>query len=130
MPDEQTWAADKYLDKQPDLAGSYGYGGYGPDHVLVVRFTGDIPRHRAELRRLYPGLLCVEPGRYSTRQLGETGWQLWDDPVLKGSLMRSGQPAANEVDAMVVVADPATLRHVADRWGDMVHVTGWFHPVG
>ena len=100
--------------------------------VLNVAFTGDLARHRAELRRLWGGRLCVTRLPRSYRKLqriqdeldGAVGRSLGVE-VLKTGLVDN----ENAVHLEVVVLDQAAREAIRRRYGDAVRVTAKLTPV-
>jgi hypothetical protein len=94
--------------------------------VLNVAFTGDLARHRAALRRLWGGRLCVTRLQHSYRELqriqdeldGAAGRSLGVE-VLKTGLMDD----KNAVGLDVVVLDQEAREAIRRRYGDAVRVT-------
>jgi hypothetical protein len=69
-------AAHRMVNAQPDFAGARlgrltpPDGTNDPDKVvLIVRFTGDLARHEAEIRAVYGGVICVIAGERSVADL-------------------------------------------------------------
>jgi hypothetical protein len=100
--------------------------------VLNVAFTGDLARHRAALRRLWGGRLCVTRLQHSYRELqqvqdeldGAAGRSLGVE-VLKTGLMDD----KNAVGLDVVVLDQEAREAIRRRYGDAVRVTAKLTPV-
>jgi hypothetical protein len=103
------------------------------EFVLNVAFTGDLERHRAELRPLWGGRLCVTRQQRTYRQLrriqdelqGEVGRQLGLRVLSTGI-----REDANAVSLEVVVLDPPARRAIDARYGaGAVEATAMLVPV-
>ena len=101
--------------------------------VVNAAFTSDLERHEAELRRHWPGPLCVTRHARSYRELariqnelsGAAGRSLGLE-VLRSSVME----VDNVLDAEVVVLDERARKAVEARYGKAVRLTAALNPVG
>jgi hypothetical protein len=112
-------------DDQPPAAGEL---------VLNVAFTGDLPRHEADLREVWAGPLCVVRPERTVSALravqdaldgggaGDLGVEvLWSSTLERQQVVELG----------VVAASPEQLRAVEQRYGaGVVRVVPGLRPVG
>ena len=98
--------------------------------VNTVAFSGDLDRHRAELRALWGGPICVVEHQHTTAELDEiltsltqhTWPQLGDRRLVSGGT----DPVDDVVNLEVVAATPAIQHFVDAKYGaGVVRVTGW-----
>lgn len=114
----------------PDASYSYVSGPQG--RVLNAAFTGHLARHRAALRKLYSGPICVIRGHRTARSLTALAYRVGRDLRL---LARHGidvfvwGPDLDRMSMTVAVADPAGRRYLHHRYGNFVEVHGTLHPV-
>jgi hypothetical protein len=121
-------AANLLAESQPDFAGLWvkilkttpGVDVYGPhDLVLIVAFTGDLERHRAELAEVWGGPLCMVKHQRSMAELlriqeefsspNEWGLQLLGSNV---------DVVHNLVEVSVVLFDEQTRARIDARYGE------------
>jgi hypothetical protein len=129
------------LQTPPDYAGSWvdestntkGTAGDPMNAVFTVAYTGDLDRHRAELRELWGGPVCVIQRSRTEASLrvvlqdlsGERGRALGVD-VLDGSV----DDVRNIVTCRVFVADTSLQQRVDETYGEgIVELTGALQPV-
>jgi hypothetical protein len=145
MADQQAFS--EHVNAQPDVAASWvdqsvnpawtGPGPFGEDvarqlndpaqTILVVAFTGDLDRHRAELEAMWGGMLCVTQMEHTRSELADVQMRLANDPDLD-VLGTATVEMANRVEVFVIAADDATVTLVHDRYGDLVDVRGALQP--
>ena len=126
---------------QPDSAGMWvdsttpvdGAVNLSPETVMTVAFTGNLDVHRAQLRALWGGPICVVQRPHSTAELhliaqalsGAVGTQL-------GLHVEYALTDAvnNRVELSALVATPAEQRQLDEKYGSgVVHLTGVFTQV-
>lgn len=116
---------DEAVQTDPELSYLYvsGHGG----RVVDVAFTGHLARHRAQLRRLYAGPLCVIRGHRSQRSLLLLERRIGADRTLlarHGVVVFSWGPSLDREQLQVAVADPAVRAFLRHRYGPALTVTG------
>ena len=100
--------------------------------VLNVAFTGDLARHRAQLRRLWGGRLCVTRLQRGHRELQGIQDELAGavGRSLGVKVLRTGPvDSENAVYLEVVVLDQEAREAIRRRYGDAVRVTAKLTPV-
>ncbi|HEX6130893.1 MAG TPA: hypothetical protein VF044_04130 [Actinomycetota bacterium] len=120
-----TWIS--YLDEAPADPEDPG------PYVLVLGFTGDLERHRADAEATWGGPLCVFEQTHAHRELVSIQRDVEDALAGAGAeLLWSGiDVTRNRVDVGVVVATPELERTLAERFGDgAVHLEPALRPVG
>jgi hypothetical protein len=129
--DEARSAALQYADRQMDHAGTW----IGPDHeTLNLTFTGDIARHRREIRAVWGAKLCVARQPRLAGDIGRVAGELHDDPAVAvaGIYVTSthGDPIRNRAHANVFIADAAAQYWVDHKYGKgMVYLQPFLNPV-
>jgi hypothetical protein len=126
-------AASTMVNAQPDFAGSWlgrltpPDGTNDPDKVvLVVRFTGDLARHEAEIRAVYGGAICVTAGKRSIAEL--TRIQI--EEAGKPGMTSSVDPVTGTLGIEIFVGTQAHQRDLDARYGPGVIVlTGLLLPI-
>jgi len=91
----------------------------GP-YVLVLGFTGDLDRHRAEAAKLWGGPLCVFEQHRTFRELRSIQRGLEDVAADVGAEMTFSDVdiSSNRVEMGVIVTSPELERVLADRFGE------------
>lgn len=126
-------AALGYASAQPDHAVSWiddsiGDGSGDPTQsVLNFRFTGGLERHRAALRAIWGGPLCISQGERSQAKM-----KAIEGDVLEGlEELYSGVDAfASVVHVQVILAEPGLQEELDERYGQgLVEVTSALQPV-
>jgi hypothetical protein len=129
------------VSSPPDYAGSWvdestntkGTAGDPSNAVFTAAYTGDLDRHRAELRALWGGPICVIQRARSEASLaailpelsGEKGRALGLD-MLDGYV----DDVHNVVRCRVFVSDASLQQRVDDAYGEgVVELTGVLQPV-
>lgn len=112
-------AAVDYAEAQPDL----GMDWYSDTmRVFNVAFTGDLDRHRAEIRQRYSGPLCVVRSRYSRAGLQATDDKLLAAARAAGIHVIEGSVGLDVIDLDVVWADNASIASLRRRWSPALRV--------
>ena len=136
-------AALEYAHDQPDFAGAWldqsinpAAAEERPDEsvmndparlVLNLRFTGDLPRHEAEIRSYWGGALCLTEADRTLRDLERIQQALQEEPDALSSDIDTVQ---GTVGLTVPAADPALQASLDRRYGEgTVVVTGRLRPV-
>ena len=133
----------EYAHVQPDFAGAWldqsinpAASQERPDEeamndpsklVLNLRFTGDLPRHEAEIRARWGGALCVSEADRAAQELERIQQELTEElePLSSGISTVQGT-----VGLTVPVADPSLQASLDERYGEgTVVVTGLLRPV-
>jgi hypothetical protein len=123
--------AVRYARRAPEFAGLWATG-----TVLNVAFTGDLGRHRREIRARWGGRFCVTRFARTYRELRRVEARLRRDgrsSALAGVELTGAETSEtrNVVAAGFVIADDVTRRWLAARYGAAVVAThGWLRPVG
>ena len=136
-------AALEHASAQPDFAGAWldqstdpAAAEEEPDEeavddpaevVLNLRFTGDLPRHEAEVRAHWGGALCLTEADRPVQELERIQQELTDELEPLSSGIDSVRGA---VGLTVPVADPSLQASLDERYGEgTVVVTGLLRPV-
>jgi hypothetical protein len=120
----------------PDFAGLWvdqqsQVGDPGRD-VMTVAYTGDVERHRAELRAIWNGPFCVIQRARSLADLLQIQREF--PSVAQGlglkDVSSEVDPVRDRVEATVFVADPAAQQALDHRFGSgVVVLSGELRPV-
>jgi hypothetical protein len=153
LSDEASEEATAYARSQPTFGGTWvdssinpkwRSGPYGYDEatamelgnprklVLNFLFTKDVERHRATLRQLWGGPLCVSEAVRTSAQLGRIQKDLEKDLGSDASpiLMAYADEVHGVVRVEVTVADPQLQASLDERYGEgVVVLTGALTPV-
>jgi hypothetical protein len=125
--DEQ--AMWEHANAQPDIAASWiDQQSVAGQTIVVVAFTGDVERHRADLESRWGGLLCVTQMAHPRAELRDVQHRATADDDL-GVLGSWVDEMRNRVVLFVTVADERVLQLVHDRYGELVEVEGALQPV-
>jgi hypothetical protein len=97
--------------------------------VLNVRFTGDLRRHEADLRRVWGGALCVSQAKRSMADLRRIQNELSSrDP--KAMISSAANDLTNTVEVTVFLARESQQRDLDARYGaGTVVLNGWLRPI-
>lgn len=117
--------AETAADAAPDASYLYVSGHHG--RVLNAAFTGDLARHRAALRKLYSGPICVVRGHRTARALTALSNRIGRDSTLlarHGIVLFEWGPVLDRMSMDVALADPAVRRYLHHRYGSFVEVHG------
>ncbi|GAA4984151.1 hypothetical protein GCM10023317_08690 [Actinopolymorpha pittospori] len=122
---DQRQDAITYAEGQPDV----GYV-WLTEHqrVLNASFTGDLERHRRELRALYPGPLCVVEAAASIADLRSLQRSLHvDQDVLeaRGIVVLGSSIPRGSVVVIAAAAGPEEVDFLKERYGPLLMVTSW-----
>lgn len=133
-------AANELAERASDFAGLWvkilkttpGVDVYGPnDLVLIVAFTSDLERHRAELAEVWGGPLCLV--KHERRMADLLRIQKEFSPPNEWGLRLLGSSVDvvhNDVEVTVVVFDEETRARVDARYGEgTVRLTSALTPV-
>lgn len=118
-------------DAAPDASCLYVSGHQG--RVLDAAFTGDLARHRAALRKLYSGPICVVRGHRTARSLTALSNRIGRDSTLlarHGIVLFQSGPDLDRMSMDVALADPAVRRYIHHRYGSFVEVHGRLRQLG
>ena len=137
--------ANAYAQRQPDLVNSWvtHFDPSNPDDtgldefdpvIFNAVFTGDIERHEAEIRKLWPGPLCVVEGEGPTkRELSRirTQAEAYVAGELRLRMLGSSCCGVEPVIEIEVVADPEGAGQAAldARWPGLVRLFPALRPV-
>jgi hypothetical protein len=138
--------ANAYAQRQPDLVTSWvthfdpsdpgdtGFDEFDPVIFNAV-FTGDVERHEAEIRKRWPGPLCVVEGEGPTkRELSRirTQAEAYVAGELRLRMLGSSCCGVEPVIEIEVVADPegAGQAGLDARWPGLVRLLPVLRPVG
>jgi len=95
--------------------------------VLNVRFTKDLARHEAEIRKVWGGALCVSAAKRTQAELTRLQDQLIGTPGMTSS---SVDILSGTVEVRVFVATQARQRELDARYGPgLVRVVGELKPI-
>jgi hypothetical protein len=111
--------------------------------IVVATFTGDLARHEADLRQLWPGALCVAKASVSAADLAAIATEISAGIDNKGTLTlpngvtlhvltfgQSGNPVTGTVDYDVVIAEPGAQAYFDETYGaGRVVLHAALHPV-
>jgi hypothetical protein len=132
-------AAYTMVNAQPDFAGSRlgrltpPDGTNDPDKVvLVVRFTGDLARHEAEIRAVYGGAICVIAGERSIAELTRIQHEEAGEGVAASErrMTSSVDPDTGTLRIEVFVGTQARQRELDAKHGPgVVVLTGLLTPI-
>ncbi len=144
----------EYVDTQPDHVGWYYDRSLNPDvdsgiddphkFIIVALFTGDIERHEAALKEIWPGALCVAEAERSAAEVEAIATQVLaglgpdSDLVLPNgttlhvySYSPSGDPLTGTVPIDVWVVPPGAQEYFDATYGPgIVVLNGQLVPVG
>lgn len=94
--------------------------------LLDVRFTEDLARHDADIRKVWGGALCVSLAKHPYAELVEVQNQLSGDGVLNSST----NAVTGTIDAEVLVATQERQRGLDAKYGSgLVHLIGALDPI-
>jgi hypothetical protein len=118
--------AIRAAEREPDHTGAWiddpseAVGGQAGPAVLVLGFTGDLERHRAEIAAIWGGPLCVVQQDRTMRELRATQDGLdWAAREVGAQMLWSSiDVTTNRVELGVVVTSAALESALADRFGD------------
>jgi hypothetical protein len=97
-------------------------------YVLNVTFTKDLPRHEAELRKVWGGALCVSKAPRSMKQMERIRGEV--EPQVKGMLYSSIDELTDVLSITVPIATTAQQRDLDSRYGEgAVALESWFEPI-
>ena len=136
-------AALEHASAQPDFAGAWLDQSINPaaaeeepdeeamddpaELVLNLRFTGDLPRHEAEIRSYWGGALCLTEADRTLRDLERIQQALQEEPDALSSDIDTVQ---GTVGLTVPAADPAQQAPLDRRHGEgTAVVTGRLPPL-
>jgi hypothetical protein len=111
--------------EQADLSYLYVSGRMG--EVADVAFTGHLAQHRAALRKLFSGPLCVVRGARTQHSLVALETRITHDQKLlarHGIIAFSWGPFLDREQMSVAVAGPAVRAFLRHRYGAFLDVTG------
>jgi hypothetical protein len=117
-------------DAAPDASYLYVSGHHG--RVMNAAFTGHLARHRAALRKLYSGPICVVRGHRTARALTALSNRIGRDLKLLGRhgiVVFDWGPDLDQMSMDVAVADPTVRAYIHHRYGSFVEVHGALHQV-
>jgi hypothetical protein len=116
--------------EQPDSAGLWLSGAPNGITIYTVAFTGDLDRHRAQLRALWGGPICVVQHKHSTAELEATATSLSSNEKQFGLRGESPDPFDDVVHVDVWAATPAIRQAIDRQYGPgLVDVIGYLTPV-
>jgi len=137
--------ANAYAQRQPDVVTSWvtHFDPSNPDDtgldefdpvIFNAVFTGDVERHEAEIRKRWPGPLCVVEGEGPTqRELGRirTEAEAYVTGGLRLQMLGSSAGGVEPVIEIEVVADPEGAGQAAldARWPGLVRLFPALRPV-
>jgi hypothetical protein len=137
--------ANAYAQRQPDVVTSWvtHFDPRNPDDtgldefdpiIFNAVFTGDVERHEAEIRKRWPGPLCVVEGEGPTKQeLGRirTEAEAYVTGRLRLQMLGSSAGGVEPVIEISVVADPEGAGQAAldARWPGLVRLFPVLRPV-
>jgi hypothetical protein len=136
--DNALQAATAMVNADPDFAGLWvdqkvpSYVGSTPTNdpaklVLNVRFTKDLARHEAAIRKVWGGSLCVSAAKRPQAELTRIQDQLTGTPGMTGS---SIDILTGTVEVRVFVATLAGQRELDARYGPgLVKMVGELKPI-
>ncbi len=87
--------------------------------VLNVRYTKDLARHEADLRKIWGGALCVSPARHTEAELRRIQDELTKEP---GVVTSGTEPISGVVTVGVYVAKESLQQDFDTRFGSGVVV--------
>lgn len=135
-------AAFRYADAQADYAGGWLDHLINPASaepiseaatnepatlVLNLRFTGDLARHEAEVRKVWGGALCVTEGERTVAELSRIQRTLGDELDL---LFSVPDQVVGVVFVGVTVEEPGLQDRLDERYGEgVVEIIGSLRPV-
>ena len=121
-------AVNQLAENQPDFAGLWvkilkstpGVDVYGPDDlVLIVAFTGDLERNRAELANVWGGPLCLVKHDRSMAELLRIQEEFSSPNDFGVQLLSSSVDVIhNDVEIRVVLFDEETRARIDARYGE------------
>ncbi|MBW3536894.1 MAG: hypothetical protein KY395_03870 [Actinobacteria bacterium] len=95
--------------------------------VLNLRFTEELARHEAEVRRRWGGALCVTPADHPLSQLRAIQTEVGSD--IEGVLYSSVDQVNGVVDLGVVIATQEMQRFLDEKYGEgLVRLSGALQP--
>lgn len=135
-------AAFEYANAQPDHSGGWLDQSINPASaapvdvsamndpatlILNLRFTGDLERHEAEVRKVWGGALCVSRGERTAAELERIQRELLDELDIVFSF---GDQVGGVVVLAVTVEEPGLQDRLDERYGEgVVEVNGVLRPV-
>jgi hypothetical protein len=117
--------AGVWLDQLHDVAEERPFD--AAEVVLNLRFTADLDRHEAAVRRLWGGPLCIVEAEHTLAELEAVAQRLHRD--LDGVLMAGPDEVTGTVEITLPVVDGQLRSDLRDRYGDVVEVSGALRPV-
>jgi hypothetical protein len=95
--------------------------------ILNVRYTKDLAKHEAELRKIWGGSLCLSPAQHTQAQLTK----IQDELIKEMSVSSTSADSVNgRVDVEVYVAKASTQRDLDTRYGaGLVVLHGLLQPI-
>lgn len=136
--DNALQAANAMVNTDPDFAGFWidqkqppndlATPGNDPARlVLNVRFTKDLARHEAEIRKVWGGALCVSPARHSLAELAKIQQELASEPLMTNA---STDIVTGTVEIGVFLATQARQRELDAKYGPgLVNLAGALEPI-
>lgn len=137
--------ANAYAQRQPDVVSSWvtHFDSSNPDDtgldefdpvIFNAVFTGDVERHEAEIRKRWPGPLCIIEGEGPTkRELSRirTEAEAYVNGELGLQMLGSSTGGVEQVIEIGVVADPEGAGQAAldARWPGLVRLFPALRPV-
>jgi hypothetical protein len=95
--------------------------------VLNVRFTKDLARHEADIRKVWGGALCVSQAKRSLAELKKVEKQVNPRP---GVIYSEIDPVTGTVEVEMWVATQQRQRELDDKYGSgLVHLAGALEPI-
>lgn len=139
QPDRGAVWLDDSIDPTPDNGIQENTG-----LIMVYTFTGDLARHEAELRALWPGALCVAQAKVAAVDLAAVAAEVvavvqGPGPITlpNGSTLRvfgyssEGDPMTGTIDIDVEFAEPAAQAWFDETFGaGVVRLSGTLRPIG
>src|SRR5262249_28121095 len=96
--------------------------------VLNIRFTKDLARHEADIRKVYGGVICLSKAKYSWTQLTRAQNQLYPGPG--GIIFCDPDDVTSTVQMEVWLATRAHQRQLDAKYGPgLVHLIGALEPI-
>jgi hypothetical protein len=95
--------------------------------VLNVRFTKDLARHEADIRKVWGGALCVSQARHSEADLRKIQDELTGEP---GMVFASTDVVSGTIEIGVFVAKEGRQRELDAKYGaGLVNLIGTLEPI-
>jgi hypothetical protein len=96
-------------------------------YVLNVKFTKDLARHEAEIRKIWGGALCVSAARHTDAELRKIQDELTGEP---GMTYASTDTVRGTVEIGVFVATEGRQRALDAKYGaGLVNLVGTLEPI-